>query len=197
MQSLSRRNFLRSCAAAAGTLMLPLGCKKNYVRPPGYHDLGRVEGLFYSRLHIRDRSILLYRDDKGWAALSTQCTYEGCNLTVNESQSSIYCSCCRSLYTMIGDVQVGPATESLPWFEIVFKDKHLYAVADKLVPRDYRFNTPELDEMIKQIRATKTESPFNNTRVPHELLGDPVESGKGMMFREVDPLKREESEMIK
>ena len=127
------------------------GCERRYQRAGANHVLGEVQYLLFPKKHIRERALLLFRDDGGWSVLSTQCTHEGCDLTYQDQV--LLCSCCESVFRHDGMVLRGPAKDPLPFYSISYRDNKLYADGSKIVGADYRFTTPEIERAVKDLRA--------------------------------------------
>lgn len=168
---LTRRAFVLGTLAWA-TAFTFAGCKsKRFIRPPGEHDLGEIGSLLFARQHIADRAMLVYRDERGWSCLSTRCTYDGCDLTYQDQ--NFFCSCCNSHFTHEGRVLTGPAEHPLPYFEMRFKDNHLYALAGNEVAPDYRFTTPEIEAALQRLNVKFREQGISDGSqpIPKILLG--------------------------
>lgn len=175
---LSRRTFVRALAGGLALSLFPLSsCRRRFVRPGGELRLGQLEKLLFAEQHIADKSILLRRDTAGWSALSTRCTYEGCDLTNQEE--NLLCHCCHSLFAANGRVLKGPASDNLPWYEVYYKDNLLFVNTAKQVTSKARFTTPEIEAAIKKLRAKiKKDGPQEGVKIPKILLGD-IEEEKG------------------
>jgi Rieske Fe-S protein len=135
----SRRLFLLGTLAS----FFCIACERHkYIREEEQKemelDLGPVKELLFTQTHLPLKSILLYRDINGWSALSTRCTYEGCDLTYQEP--ILLCPCCFSTYDMFTGLphEGSTATRDLPWFEVTYKAGHLYAHPGKRVDRKWR-----------------------------------------------------------
>ena len=197
--TISRRMLLKGLAAgllAPSSLGL-FGCERHrYIRPAKDLDLGAVSELLYSVVHIGSKSVLLFRDAAGWAALSTRCTYLGCDLTYQEPV--LLCPCCRTRYDLDGAPHQGwPATHALPWIEVTHKAGHLIANAGKIKPASYRFTTPALEESIRQLkRRVKKEGLSDEVQIP-EILKGKGDQEVGGMFLEDDPNMLHELDMIR
>ena len=171
LNNFSRRDFRSLSVIAAGGLLLG-GCKKrSFDRPPGEHDLGEIGSLLYSKQHIIDYSLLVFRDGRGWSCMSTNCSYEGCDLTMQEAD--LYCSCCNSHFAHTGEVLSAPASRDLPYFEIFYKENHLFADTSKYVKADYRLTTPEIEQALERLGVQIREQGMyeGGMKVPNILLG--------------------------
>lgn len=201
----SRRQFIRLCAAVGLVAGLPIGlsaCERHrYIRPAGAVDLGPVKDLLYDVSHRRDAAALVIRDIDGWAALSMRCTYRGCDLTYQEpvvGEAVLLCPCCRTRFRLSGEPFEGwPATHALPWMNIFYKDGHLYADPGQPKPQSFRFTTPEIEEAIRELRRRiKDQEVSDNVEIPEVLMGE-GDGEPGGMFLEDDPNLIYELDMIK
>lgn len=148
----------------------------SYERPAGPINLGEVKHLLFEKQHIADKAVLLYRDEKGWAALSTRSTDKGCDLTYHEANFLDPCS--NSLFSHTGKVLRGPAKEKLPWMELIYKDNRLFANPGKTVKASYRFTTDEIEKAIAKLRDELAESGVDQgVKIPKILLGQGDEPG--------------------
>ena len=199
----SRRSFLKGllCSApalvGASSMLGLLGCERHrYIRPAGELLLGSVRELLYSVVHVRSKAILVYRDVDGWRALSTRCTYQGCDLTYQEE--NLFCPCCRSYFDHEGNlIPGGKAEHPLPWVTMFYKDGSLYANPGKIVPPTYRFSTPEIEEAVRKLRERiKEEGLADEVKIPKILTGA-GDGEPGTMFIEEDPNLVHELQMIK
>ncbi len=198
-KSISRRDFLRQSTAAAALLAAPAlsACERHrYIRPPSELDLGSVRELLYSVVHVRPRAALVYRDTDGWRALSTRCTYNGCDCTFQEP--ILLCPCCRSQFDLEGRVLRGSVAQyPLPWMEISYRDGHLYGNPGKIVEATYRFTDPVIEEAIRKLRERiKDEGIGDEAKIPEILLGGGT-GEPGQMFLEDDPELMHKLQMIK
>lgn len=169
---ISRRSFVRALAGAFALSLVPLSaCRRRFVRPGGDLRLGNLEKLLFAEQHIADKAILLRRDKSGWAAMSTRCTYEGCDLT--HQDDNLLCHCCHSLFGANGKVIKGPAADALPWYQVYYRDKLLFVNTAKQVSVKERFTTAEIESAIKKLREKlKKEGPQEGVKIPRILLGD-------------------------
>jgi nitrite reductase/ring-hydroxylating ferredoxin subunit len=188
-----RRTFLLGLSGFA-TLLFLGGCERhNYDRSNAQAgvelDLGTVKSVLYTLVHIPLKSVLVFRDMYGWRALSTRCTYEGCDLTLQDQQQVLFCPCCKSAYNVEGRPFEGSkATTSLPWMEIFYKEGHLYAKPDKIVNEKYRFNDPKIEAAVRKLRMqVRDEKVSDGTKIPESLLGSRDPDDEGLMFLEKPP----------
>ncbi len=150
-------------------------------------DLGTVKDLLITQTHIPIKSILLFRDIDGWSALSTRCTYEGCDLTYQEP--ILLCPCCHSTY----DAGTGlpysgsSASRALPWVEVSYREGHLYAHPGKPVDRKWRFTTPEIEEAVRKLRIQIRDEGVEQVKIPKALMGKRGLDEEGQMFLEEQP----------
>jgi len=145
-------------------------------------DLGPVRNLLYTQIHIPIKAILLFRDIDGWSAISTRCTYNGCDLTFQEP--TLFCPCCKSSFSLDGDPYSGDyATIPLPWIEVGYKEGHLYAYPGKVVSKKKRFTTPEIESAIRKLKLQiRDPSVSSEARIPEAVLGGTGEEDEGPMF---------------
>lgn len=133
------------------------GCERRYTRKNAVHNLGPVKDLLSSMQHIASKKMLVIRDDGGWAAMSTSCTYDGCDLTFQDT--TLLCPCCRSLYDHGGSVLRGKATVGLSWYQISYSEGSLFADSGKPVDPSIRFTTPKLEAALKKLREKLQQNP--------------------------------------
>ena len=198
-KGLTRREAVKKLGFFTLLLALPTGCTRHrYVRPATELDLGPVKDLLYSRTHLRSQAVLVIRDVDGWAALSTRCTYIGCDLTYQEP--ILFCPCCQSRFDLEGNPLVGStATERLPWFDLFYKQGNLWVNTDpaRIHKPDWRFTTQEIEDAIREVKErVKVESITDGVKIPKVLLGE-QESEMGGMFLEDDANVIDELKMIK
>lgn len=181
--SFSRREFL------LGSLSLIAfgACERSrYVREEAQKevelDLGPVRGLLYTQIHIPIKSVLLFRDIDGWSALSTRCTYNGCDLTFQEPV--LLCPCCKSQFSLDGVPYSGSdASVSLPWIEVGYKKGHLYAYPGRVVKKETRFTTPEIEAAVRKLKLeVRDPNIASEARIPEALLGQKDLNDNSPMF---------------
>jgi hypothetical protein len=145
-------------------------------------DLGPVKTLLYTQIHIPVKAVLLFRDIDGWSALSTRCTYHGCDLTFQEP--ILLCPCCKSQFGMDGQAYAGGvATRPLPWVEVNYKHGHLYAYPGKVVDSKKRFTTPEIEAAVRKLKLQiRDPNIASEAKIPDALLGSRAEEDEGPMF---------------
>ncbi len=167
---IDRRHFVLSSAALFFSLAGFAACKEDeYVRPWGDLDLGDLKTLFFERVYVKSRAVRVFRDEKGWRALSTRCSNDGCELAFAEDKFT--CSCCKSIFDGEGRVLEGPAKKSLPWMKIRYAEGHLYGNPGEPVDASYRYTTPEIEEGIRLLRERiKKENVPDRERLPRLLL---------------------------
>lgn len=153
------------------------------------YDLGQVKDLLYTQQLLREFSILVVRDEGGWAAMSSRCSYDGCDLSYQSS--SFVCMCCQSVFRFDGRPTSGPARQPLPFFQMSFRDEHLFADAGTVVPAPTRFMTPELSQaLIRLDERLRIEGARPGARIPEALLGKTGTEDPTLMFKE----RKEEAE---
>lgn len=144
----TRRDFLGLAAlwslvaavgvALAGVLRLP----KPAVLPgpmrvfklgdPAQYAIGSV-------LRLETENLYLFRDEKGFHAVSAVCTHLGC-IVAHTEQEGFACPCHGSKFREDGAVIGGPAPTGLPWLEVSLSpDGQLQVDAETEVPRGTRF----------------------------------------------------------
>ncbi len=201
----SRRDFLKFAGWCCVPLVFgTLGCERHrYIRPAGELDLGTVRELLYGIVHVRSKSALVFRDVDGWRALSTRCSYNGCDTTyqsspTNSAQQILLCPCCRSLFDLEGKPIPGSiAKHELPWMKMAYRDGHLFANPGDIAPASYRFTTPEIEEAIRKLRERiKQQGVGDEIKIPEVLMGK-GDGEPGGMFLEDDPNLIHELDMIK
>lgn len=202
-QLFSRRRFLSAilaapAAASLGAIALGTsGCERHrYDRPAEELDLGTVRELLYSVVHVRPKAALVYRDSDGWRALSTRCTYNGCDCTYQDP--ILLCPCCRSTFDLEGRVRPGGmAKRDLPWMKIFYRDGHLWGNPGEVMPASYRFSDPRIEDAIRKLRERiKDEGIGDEAKIPDVLLGSGT-GEPGQMFLEDDPELMHKLNMIK
>ena len=189
MLRISRRQFVKKgcevlfVASSPAFLSSLFGCKSGYTRAAAELNLGEVKDLLYNQQMVRDRDILVNRDQQGWSAMSTQCTKEGCALSYQEER--LLCTCCGSIYDHFGSVLKGPAEIPLPYFEIKYSDGNLFADSGKVVSSSYRFINSELEETIARLEERiKKEGTRAGSQIPEILKGKGDQTESGPMFEE-------------
>jgi nitrite reductase/ring-hydroxylating ferredoxin subunit len=193
---ISRRKLLKGALTLVPVMLTFSACERHrYIRPAAELDLGAVKELLYSTVHVRSKAVLLYRDVDGWSALSTRCTYRGCDLTHQEPV--LLCPCCRTRYDLSGKPHQGwPATHPLPWIDVYYKDGHLYANPGKVRSPSWRFTTPEIEEAIRKLKKrVKLEGLKDEVVIPEVLKGK-GDGTFGTQFLEDDPNLIDELRMI-
>ncbi len=194
---LTRRQILKVGVAGAALLLFPMGCERHrFIRPADELDLGPVKELLYSRVHIPEKAVLVYRDVDGWAGLSTRCSYHGCDLTYQEPV--LLCPCCRTRFGLDGiPYPNSVAKRPLPWIDLYYRDGHLYGNPGVVRPAKFRFTTPEIEEAMRKLRAeVHIEQLADELHVPEFLKGKGDEE-PGVMFLEDDANLIHELNMIK
>ncbi|HMO17817.1 MAG TPA: Rieske 2Fe-2S domain-containing protein [Oligoflexia bacterium] len=169
---------LISCGSISfGLLSSTIGCERHrYDRKKEQKgielDLGPVKDLLFTQTHVPTKAVLLFRDINGWVALSTRCTFHGCDLTYQEPV--LLCPCCKTPF----EIETGrpyqghTATRPLPWIEVSYKEGHLYAHPDREVKSDWRFTTPEIEEAVRKLKVQiRDEGISDNIKIPKSLMG--------------------------
>ncbi|MEK7751654.1 MAG: Rieske (2Fe-2S) protein [Acidobacteriota bacterium] len=147
MPDLKRRDFLGLAAlwsavvamgaAMAGVMRLPKpavlpGPLRIYkLGDPAQYPVG-------SATRLEAGGFFLFREDRGFHAISSVCTHLGCVVTHTEGEG-FACPCHGSLFSVDGSVVSGPAPAGLPWLEIVLApDGQLQVNAESQVPKGAR-----------------------------------------------------------
>lgn len=138
-QHLSRRRFAAqtSRAAIAGALLgfLEKGCGSSGggtaggtgpltevvidLADPGYAALARAGGAAKVDVGTALPVIVSHLNDGSYAAFSSRCTHQGCQVPLPSSAGVIRCPCHGSRFDGAGRVTGGPATRDLPRVSLV------------------------------------------------------------------------------
>ena len=156
----SSRNDRRSsrqllCSAVLFLLLVAiaacLGGPKR--RPAGFLNLGLVEELARSdQTFFSDLKILLRRDERGFYAMSTACTYDLSPLLFSERDGQLLwrSQLSPSSYAPDGSVVHGPATAPLPYYKLQVAPGTIGGPADTLFvevgidrPASWRLAVPQ------------------------------------------------------
>ena len=129
--------FAAMGAAIAGILRLP-----NPAVLPGparRFKLGSPDEFSVgSETVFAEQSLVLFRENEGFYAVSAICTHLGC--TVTRSKDGFACPCHGSKFDNAGKVVAGPAPRPLPWLELARgADGQLIVNADNEVPEGTRY----------------------------------------------------------
>jgi nitrite reductase/ring-hydroxylating ferredoxin subunit len=134
-----RRDFLRAAAAAAaGAALVPLvgpGCGTARI-PDSLFAAGRIGEfpLAVGPRRVVNTSIYVLHNEQGYAAISGKCTHSGCTVDPVDG-GGFECTCHGSQFAADGTVTGGPATEDLPWFEVLLRDGELQIDPTRPVPK--------------------------------------------------------------
>ena len=164
----------------------------SYDRPAEIIDVGDISFLLDPETHIRDKSILIFFDEKkGWGALSTRSTVNGCDLTYLDT--TLFCPCSRTYYYHNGEVAKGDAIHPLPFYKVyyeryeksgtkVYKPRHLLVNTGEPVNRNERFAPPGILDVVPKIRElNRLKGVGVAMKVPDILKGKGDEE-PGQMF---------------
>jgi cytochrome b6-f complex iron-sulfur subunit len=116
---MDRRRLLR--LASFGTLGLLAGAGGIWTLGAGRREalpvlLGRLEQFpLGSILLFEQHGVLVRRDERGLAFISTRCTHMGCRVQL--AGDELVCPCHRGRFTLDGTVISGPPPAPLPWLE--------------------------------------------------------------------------------
>jgi len=149
---IERRSVLkRLLLLVPGILICPAvsSCKnESYTRPAQSYSLGEIRNYLFKKVFLREKQLLIVRQEKGWSALSTKCSREGCDLTYQEK--SFYCPCCSSHFSHEGRVLKGPASKNLLWLAISSKGNLFEVNSGKVVSPKTTYTTDEIEKVIKE-----------------------------------------------
>ncbi|MBI4584149.1 MAG: Rieske (2Fe-2S) protein [Planctomycetes bacterium] len=120
-----RRNFLGFAAVGSflaswgagiiGALRLPIPSVYPEANPR--FRIGRPDRFpVGSVTRIPGRNVWIFRDERGFYAISAVCTHLGC--IVDRGEDHFKCPCHGSVFDEGGKVLSGPAPSPLPWLEI-------------------------------------------------------------------------------
>lgn len=189
----TRRRFINVSAAFLISTFI-LGCKRHrYVRQNEQKgvelDLGPVKTLLFNQVHVPIKSVFVTRDLDGWKAMSTRCTYEGCDLSINFEQQMMHCPCCKSEFTIEGIPYTdSKASDPLPYMEIFYKEGHLYARADKAVDKSYKFVDKKIEDAIRKLKLhVRDQKIKDGAEIPAPLLGTKDSDEESLMFLDHAP----------
>ena len=140
-QGISRRDFLTKGALAAFTAagigaLVGAGALSKPTVSPGpsrKYKLGEPsEFPVGTAVKMSKENIFLFRDEKGFYALTAVCTHLGC--IIAQTEDGFACPCHGSLFSKDGKVVGGPAPRSLPWLKMsITPDGKLMVDADQEV----------------------------------------------------------------
>ena len=132
-EMLSRRELIVGVVACAGGL----GCDS--IKPtPRRLKLGTLESFSSPETVLPMLRLVVRRDELGLSAMSLICTHQGC--VVAQYEGGLVCPCHGARFSAKGEVQMGPATRDLPYFELVLEEGVLVANLGVLVGPDWRLS---------------------------------------------------------
>lgn len=107
-------------------------------------DLGPVETFKEGTVKALPQfKVIIFSDQEGVYAMSTECTHRGCALNFKEKEGFFACSCHGAQFGVDGVVQRGPAKTDLGWFEVTCgADGRLSVDKAKTVPRGTKWRAP-------------------------------------------------------
>jgi Rieske Fe-S protein len=120
----SRRRFLQVCGVSAFGSVVAAGCGAKSSNPAVFGDVsaGNVKNLPVGALLPLSNSepVFIGRDQNGVYALTSTCTHQGCDVSVQGSGDSVvlFCPCHRSQFDRNGAVLQGPANAPLAHFAV-------------------------------------------------------------------------------
>lgn len=92
-----------------------------------------------SAVRMEAERFFLFRDEKGFHAISAVCTHLGC-IVAHSEQEGFACPCHGSKFNQDGNVVGGPAPTGLVWLEVSLSpDGQLQVNAEGEVPRGAKF----------------------------------------------------------
>ena len=92
-----------------------------------------------SAVKMDAEQLYLFRDQRGFHAISAVCTHLGC-IVSHSQQEGFACPCHGSKFNQQGNVIGGPAPTGLPWLEISLSpDGQLQVNAEAEAPRGTKF----------------------------------------------------------
>jgi Rieske Fe-S protein len=143
----SRRDVLRAAAwgamAAGGVFAARLVAAAIGRRPRPRRRLLAVGPLaaLAEGGRLSAPGVILLRDERGVAAISSRCTHLGCTVTANAR--GFECNCHGSAFARDGRVVRGPATTPLAWYLVVLGDDgELRVDLDRTVSPSTRLAVP-------------------------------------------------------
>jgi len=90
-------------------------------------------------VRMEAENLFLFRDEKGFHAISAVCTHLGC-IVAHTEQEGFACPCHGSKFKEDGAVVGGPAPSGLAWLEVSLSpDGQLQVNGETEVPRGTRF----------------------------------------------------------
>jgi cytochrome b6-f complex iron-sulfur subunit len=119
----SRRRFLQVWGASAAGCAFGLACSAKSGSPAQFGDVsaGNIKDLAEGDVRpVSSEPVFIARDQGGVYALTSTCTHQGCDVTVQGSGVSavLICPCHRSQFDRNGAVQRGPANAPLVHFAV-------------------------------------------------------------------------------
>ncbi|MCB0318537.1 MAG: Rieske 2Fe-2S domain-containing protein [Bdellovibrionales bacterium] len=124
-------------------------------RPYGYLRLGPLKEFLSSETFLEQQGILVRRDENGFYAMSTYCTYDLTHLSLKKKEATkiLASSFTKSTYDLTGHVLTGPAEADLPYYELSIAAQSvespiatLYVQIGDRVSSSWRLNVPELQD---------------------------------------------------
>jgi len=120
-------------------LSFSLGCKdQGRERPYGYSRLGNINDLPIGEKYLPQALIYLRRDEKGFSAMSTLCTFDLSKLhlkSIKQGQKEVEIWVSKfnqSQYAKNGDVLKSPSKHSLPYYQLEIAAGGAGSAADTL-----------------------------------------------------------------
>jgi len=141
--TICRRRFL-ALVGGVGGVAAAGACAQASVPPASFGDVsaGNVANLPVGSLQVvATDPVCIGRDGRGVYAMTLTCPHAGCDIgqTGNVSPQGLTCGCHGSRFSSNGDVQQGPATQSLDHFDVTVDGQgNLTIHGDQIVSSDQR-----------------------------------------------------------
>lgn len=135
-----------------GLISLFSGCERHQRRPYVYLRVGKIHDFKQQETYLPDLRLVIFKDEKGFSAMSTDCTYDLTPLKrIEEGGVVLYSSTyTTSQYTRDGEVKQGPTKFPLPRYKLEYASTLYGGVFDSLyvfigdeVSKDWRLGFRE------------------------------------------------------
>jgi len=170
-----------------------------YKRKAEVMDLGEVRYLLNPMTFLRDKSLLVFFDEKkGWAVMNMRSSVKGCDLSMQASD--LYDPCSRSYFRFNGTPAKGPAKFPLPFYKLYYEHykspngeininlkRHLLVNVGEIVKPEDKFFAPSgaagsiLDAIPRLKELNKLQGIDIAVEVPQILRGG-SDGEKGTQF---------------
>ena len=103
-------------------------------RPYGYIKIGKIADLRQPETRFLDLRLIVRYDQKGFSAMSTECTYDLAPLKAKEKDGReiLYSDFSDSTYDLSGKVLTGPSKYDLPYYRLEFGQESYQGTYDTL-----------------------------------------------------------------